>query len=310
MACLLSCWCSAKPSLREIRLFLYPQNFTQLNLHHLNISPHQISPDVIEYGTFREGIRKVLATLRPREEKILLLHFGIGDHTPRDYTVKEISEKTGLSRSAVYNSLKRGLEKLGSSPRKDYFKKYLLMKQQEEVVLRPLSNNVISVIEATKKLTPELILYLKSHNQELSNLQWDVFQHLVAEFFASMGYYDVRLVGKNSETSAEIYAATKLGSLGVEIRLFIEVKRWKNKLGIEIINEVHGAMLLERPKFGWHAAIIVSIAGFRKFHKFNQTELALRGIELKDKNDLLRWLKDYKPNKNGLWLPQPEYHNV
>ena len=26
---------------------------------------------------------------------------------------------------------------------------------------------------------------------------------------------------------------------------------------------------------------------------------------MKDKRDLLMWLEDYQPDKNGLWLPNP-----
>ena len=64
-------------------------------------------------------------------------------------------------------------------------------------------------------------------------------------------------------------------------------------------------MLTERPTIGWHAAMIVSKAGFRDFRKFNPYQLSLQGIELKDKNDLLKWLDDYEPNERGLWLPKP-----
>ncbi|HXU37581.1 MAG TPA: hypothetical protein VN937_14565 [Blastocatellia bacterium] len=69
-------------------------------------------------------------------------------------------------------------------------------------------------------------------------------------------------------------------------------------------DQVYGAMLNEKPSFGWHAAMIVSLVGFKDFEKYDRESLALKGVELKDSDDLLQWLRGYKPNKNGLWLPE------
>ncbi|HEV2863176.1 MAG TPA: restriction endonuclease [Pyrinomonadaceae bacterium] len=164
---------------------------------------------------------------------------------------------------------------------------------------------LLPVIEKATRLTPALIEHLRSHSEDLENLRWDVFEGLVAEFFASWGWEDVRLVGRNSKTSADIFAAYILNPLGVKIRYFVEVKRWKRKVGVQIIDQVYGAMISERQAFGWHAAMIVSLVGFKDFEKYSRETLILKGVELKDRNDLLMWLKGYKPNKSGLWLPQP-----
>jgi len=169
----------------------------------------------------------------------------------------------------------------------------------------PISIDLVPVIETIEQLTPSLITHLKSHEEDIDKLRWDVFEHLVAEFLASSGFKDVRLVGRSSVTSADIFAAYTIDSIGTKVRYFIEVKRWKNKVGVEIIDQVYGAMLNERSQFGWHAAMIVSLVGFKDFRKYNRVELALKGIELKERDDLLRWLNGYKPNKDGLWLPEP-----
>lgn len=123
---------------------------------------------------------------------------------------------------------------------------------------------------------------------------------------ATRGFQDVRLVGRDPKTSADIYAAANYDPLGVKLRFFIEVKRNRNAIGIQVINEVLGAMITERDQFGWHAGLIVSTGGFRSVRKYTPLELSLRGIEMKDKKDLLMWLEDYQPDKNGLWLPNPQ----
>jgi hypothetical protein len=62
-------------------------------------------------------------------------------------------------------------------------------------------------------------------------------------------------------------------------------------------------MMLEQPVFGCNALMIVSLGGFKKMRKISQDALQLRSIYLRDKKVLIKWLDDYKPNKNGLWLP-------
>ena len=113
-------------------------------------------------------------------------------------------------------------------------------------------------IEQIKSLSTDLILKLKKDCALLDRLHWSVFEHLVAEFFAKRGYEDVRLVGQCPLTSADIYAAHRRDPMGILTRFFIEVKYVKEPCGIEVINRVLGAMVLERPRFGWHAAIIVA----------------------------------------------------
>lgn len=161
------------------------------------------------------------------------------------------------------------------------------------------------VVEKIKKLTPELIEHLRRYEDDLLKVNPRIFEHLIAEFFASWGFDDVRLVGTNARTSADIYVVKTVNPVGVENRYFVEVKRWKHKVGIEVINQVLGAMIGEREQFGWHAAMIVSVAGFTEFEKWDRQQLKMKGIELKEKSDLLRWLQNYKPNDNGLWLPEP-----
>ncbi|MCZ6624696.1 MAG: sigma-70 family RNA polymerase sigma factor [Deltaproteobacteria bacterium] len=63
----------------------------------------------------RARIQKVLATLPPRQEKVVRLRFGIGE--PRDYTLKELGEKFFISRERVRQIEATVLRKLRSSNR-------------------------------------------------------------------------------------------------------------------------------------------------------------------------------------------------
>ena len=60
-----------------------------------------------------EKMRKVLAVLTPREEKVLRLRFGIGEKT--DHTLDEISREFDLTRERIRQIEARALQKLQQS---------------------------------------------------------------------------------------------------------------------------------------------------------------------------------------------------
>ncbi len=161
------------------------------------------------------------------------------------------------------------------------------------------------VIENVPALELSVIEHLQQHSADFAKLPWDVSEHLFAEFFSSQGWTDVRLVGRDPRTSADIFVSNVPGEGRRARRVFVEIKQHKSKVGIEIVQSVLGAYVLERPKYEWQYAVIISPRGFKKFRKTSTPELRIRGIELKDGGWLLGNLKSYKPNRNGLWLPHP-----
>jgi len=160
-----------------------------------------------------------------------------------------------------------------------------------------------AAIADVRQLTPELILHLKRHERDLEAVPWEVFEELVAEFMASWGdFTDVRLVGRDSSTQADIMAFHWAEPAGVRLKYFVEVKRTKDCVGIEVINQVHGAFALEQPRHGWTLAMIVSLGGFKDMKRFSRSELELRNLHLKGREDVLRWLNSYQLAPDGLWL--------
>lgn len=162
---------------------------------------------------------------------------------------------------------------------------------------------ISEVIEGFRHLTPELIQHLRRHSEDIERINSSVFEHLIGELLLSEGWHQVRLVGRNPRTSADIFALHYIPSPGgIAMRFFVEVKRWKDRIGVEVINQVIGAMVSERERHGWHAAIIVALGGASNTRAFSQEEYRMKGIEVKDKEDVLGWLRNYKPNGDGLWL--------
>ena len=245
-----------------------------------------------------KSLGEVLDTLEPREARILRLRHGLEDGKSR--TLEEVAREFGVTPERIRRAEARALRKLMHPTRWRVL--------QNAVGLESTSRSTVEltdVLETAERLTPYLVQYLKDHESDLGKLPWDVFEHLIAEFFAGWGYEDVRLVGRDPGTAADIFALRKPDPSGIPIRYFVEVKHWKKRVGVEVIDGVYGAFSQERPRLGWHAAMIVSVAGFKDLRRYTNHELALRGVELRGYDDVKKWLADYKPSDKGLWLPNP-----
>ena len=260
---------------------------------HVNASASLRTEDELD-----KALDEILDTLTPREQRILRLRHGLEDGRSR--TLEEVGREFGVTGERIRQIEDKALRKLRHPTR---WKRIQEALNQESTSRSTVE--LTEVLETTERLTPHLVYHLKQHESELSKLPWDVFEHLIAEFFASWGYEDVRLVGRDPGTAADIFALRKTDQSGIPIRYFVEVKHWKNRVGVEVIDGVYGAFSQERPAHGWHAAIIVSVAGFKDFQRYTYHELALKGVELRGYDDIKKWLADYTPSDKGLWLPNP-----
>jgi len=241
----------------------------------------------------------LLESLTARESKILRMRRGVG--MPKTHTLKEISKQFDISPQRVSQIEKSALRKLRHP---SIHRRLIELSEKYQTEISP-PIELRQVVESAQSLSIDLIWHLKSHKEDINKIPWNVFEHLVAEFLKFKGFVDVRLVGRDSSTSADIYAMHLDTPLNTKIRFFVEVKRGKDKVGIGVINGLFGAINLEKEAHGWHAGIIVSVSDFKEFKKHSQAELQLKGIEMKNREDLFMWLDEYEPNKDGLWLPKP-----
>lgn len=257
----------------------------------------------------RTPLQHILASLTPLEAAVVSWRFQGETHTIRRSieAIHELSAKFNLSIDQVHQIEHQALRKLHHAGRTAKLRDLgfapdgtALNTSDEPTRI----THAAEVIEAVCRLTPELLAHLRRHHEKLDQIPPEVFEQLVAEIFASWGWDEVRHVGRESETSADILAGHYDHKLGERLRYFVEVKRWRNRIGIEVINQVLGAMLDERPQFGWHAAMIVTLAGKKNLRKYSTEQLALKGVWVKDRTDVLSWLEGYSPSASGLWLPR------
>lgn len=168
---------------------------------------------------FPEGLRQLETLLRRltyRQREIVKLRFGIGDG--QVYTRSEVGYIFRISPARVRKLELESISKLRQLGAEELFQ-----------LGRPLAHQpsriaAKEVLETVTSLSPFLMEYLRRHHQDLDKLDWHLFETLVAECLASRGFESVRLVGRNANTSADIFAVEKLESTNVRIRYFVETK--------------------------------------------------------------------------------------
>lgn len=253
----------------------------------------------LKIGKLAEVTNEIIDTLNPLEANILRRSFGLESNQLENDG--EIAKSLGIPLEFVEEYRKRGLRKLRHPPLSEVVRGYL---EQKAAPQKHVEIIVPKAIEEVNNLTPQLLDRLRSKTDDIVKLKPDVFEHLVAELLASpcRKFREVLLVGRNQKTSADIFATKYVDDIG-EHRYFIEVKRWKDRIGVQVIDRVYGAMIAEKKNYGWSAAMVVSIVGFKKFSKYSVDDIRNMGIYLKDRDDLLTWLNEYKENQSGLWVP-------
>ncbi len=80
-------------------------------------------PDTAYTGMLRDRIEEVLATLNPREVRILRMRFGL--HNGRSYTLEEVGQKFGLTRERIRQIEGQALRRLRHPSRSRDLKDYL-----------------------------------------------------------------------------------------------------------------------------------------------------------------------------------------
>jgi RNA polymerase primary sigma factor len=80
-------------------------------------------PQIAYQNMLRERVNEVLATLSPREARILRLRFGLD--TDRPYTLEEVGAKFGLTRERIRQIEGKALRRLRHPCRARQLREYL-----------------------------------------------------------------------------------------------------------------------------------------------------------------------------------------
>jgi RNA polymerase primary sigma factor len=79
--------------------------------------------DSVMQTSLKEQVRRVLATLTPREEKVIRMRFGIGEKS--DYTLEEVGQDFDVTRERIRQIEAKALRKLRQPNRAKYLKPFI-----------------------------------------------------------------------------------------------------------------------------------------------------------------------------------------
>jgi len=174
-----------------------------------------------------------------------------------------------------------------------------LINREIKLFLSRVNKLTPQLIESLKSISYEYMTWLKMHPKSISNISWEALEKITAEIFASQGF-EVVLTGKQKGKSADVIAV-KQDVFGIETKYLIECKKFdeSRKIGLEVINGVIGAKTLQ----GVEHALLVTTSTFSNHIIQNKAIFQNLNINLKDGNDLIKWISNYKPRDDyGLWI--------
>ena len=141
---------------------------------------------------------------------------------------------------------------------------------------------LIEVVTHAKAVIQDIY---KNHNL-LDTLNSRLFEEIVAELLDHKGF-EVNLTKRTRDGGYDILALSTVG--GFPIKFLVECKRWKDKVGIEIIRSFCDVIEEENANKG----IIVTTSYFSKDVKENQEQKRGHILDLRNRNDVIQWVSDY-----------------
>jgi superfamily II DNA or RNA helicase len=127
--------------------------------------------------------------------------------------------------------------------------------------------------------------------RSLQNGTWQSFERAICRLIVCEGFEGTRLVGRTGDKGADIISY-KNGK-----RWLFQAKHWKNRVGVDVIDQTIAAMQLYRA----HIPAIVSLSGFDDEAREHQRTLLSRGIPLQliTADDLVRRATHLISNDNS-----------
>jgi superfamily II DNA or RNA helicase len=133
-------------------------------------------------------------------------------------------------------------------------------------------------------------------DSSLRSISWQGLERVVCRLLQAESYLGVRLVGQTSDQGADVIAH-KNGK-----RWLFQIKRWKNKAGVGVLDETLVALQLYRANI----PVIVALNGFDDNAREHQRVLHSRGILIQfwDRSDLLRRVARLEDKAVGVKTPR------
>ncbi len=108
----------------------------------------------------------------------------------------------------------------------------------------------------------EIRSYLCANFKDRFSLDPSKCEEVVASIFRDVGYHGVMTVGKRGDEGIDILMRNSSGDI-----IGVQVKRWKNKIGVQQIREFLGALILKKITKGFYVTTGEFTEGTGKLYK-------------------------------------------
>ena len=101
----------------------YRQEFIASFEQHQSLLRDTVTTEAVIKGNLSDQTAKVLATLTPREERVLRMRFGIGEKS--DHTLEEVGQDFAVTRERIRQIEAKALRKLRHPTRSDHLRSFI-----------------------------------------------------------------------------------------------------------------------------------------------------------------------------------------
>lgn len=154
-------------------------------------------------------------------------------------------------------------------------------------------SRLITDISEIKNTIPQLIKLIQDDSSHIYRITTREFEEMVAEIFRAQGY-QVTLTKRTRDGGKDVIAIHR-NVLGLETCYFIECKRHAldSKVDVGIVREVYG---VHSTRNGPNKSVIATTSTFTPDAiRYVNNEIRSRwDMELKDIQDVLQWIRNYK----------------
>lgn len=163
--------------------------------------------------------------------------------------------------------------------------------EPEEHLVDIISAETLQQLERVRFLPLSTLLNLRSDPQLMHRLSPRDFEKLIAELLDGLGYEDVLLTPRSGDGGFDVFATKAID--GIPIIFGVECKRWKDKIGVQTLRTLMGA--LQQKDSGADIGVLVTTSSFTSGAKgLLGTETRVKG---RDYIGVVEWIKEYAVNQ-------------
>ena len=159
----------------------------------------------------------------------------------------------------------------------------------EDIYHDPRSQKEISpIFPIIIEFNSEIKRWLAKHPEKIRNLTSREFEELVADLLKDFGF-DVELTQATRDGGKDIYAYIK--NEITSILMYVEAKKYTppHKVGVDVVQRLYGVQHIQQA----NKCMIVTSSFFTK-PAMDESKRIKNMMDLKDFNDLKKWLKKYE----------------